>query len=475
MKVQFKSMDQTVNVHSRGHITMILTFVEKLVIFDKKLSVVLKTPSDVASFRDRQDAVENSALVAVDYQKVFPHLPSASVNLEVTTYKNRERLESKLLVFCNGLPCTLNVEQMKKMQRMLKVLCLDLRADVHSKHISFIAVCKVQTNGAGVVHFMSSTNELEVDPGWGNQVLVGVKTACQEIREKANCKRLAKIRPKIKKRKMQQSFRSSGVRALKFGEPKINSPSIQRADNNGKKAAQVEHIDQIGCFAHSNEAKLSLEKGDLIAVNLVGQFSKKFLVCKLVKDEETRLLVFDQHAVDERAHLEQYLELWEHGHWKTNFFESIALNKSFGTSLSERFLFQKMKRRMASIGIKINTRTARPLSDCCVTLERTIRIFNRPLDSKQILLSLARHLENNNVDNSQCEVVLEILKSVACRNSVMFGTEISFEKAAKLLKELQSCKFPFQCAHGRPNVFPFALKRKRKLQEPRFQYLHFLK
>jgi DNA mismatch repair protein MLH3 len=48
--------------------------------------------------------------------------------------------------------------------------------------------------------------------------------------------------------------------------------------------------------------------------------------------------------------------------------------------------------------------------------------------------------------------VLQIVKSKACRGSIMFGDALSIETSQTMLENLANCKRPFSCAHGRTNV-----------------------
>ncbi len=61
------------------------------------------------------------------------------------------------------------------------------------------------------------------------------------------------------------------------------------------------------------------------------------------------------------------------------------------------------------------------------------------------------------------ELYKEILKSKACRSSIMFGDKLEQEKCKELVKKLGNCKDPFRCAHGRPSVVPLVnLKEVQK-------------
>jgi DNA mismatch repair ATPase MutL len=49
-----------------------------------------------------------------------------------------------------------------------------------------------------------------------------------------------------------------------------------------------------------------------------------------------------------------------------------------------------------------------------------------------------------------------ILMSRACRSAVKFGDALSMEQMRAIVSRLAACRFPFQCAHGRPTSTPLA-------------------
>ncbi|KAK9478432.1 hypothetical protein V1514DRAFT_280741 [Lipomyces japonicus] len=50
--------------------------------------------------------------------------------------------------------------------------------------------------------------------------------------------------------------------------------------------------------------------------------------------------------------------------------------------------------------------------------------------------------------------MLKLFKSRACRSAIMFGDPLRSEQCQSLINNLAKCKFPFQCAHGRPCMIP---------------------
>ncbi|KAL2265776.1 hypothetical protein VTJ83DRAFT_6876 [Remersonia thermophila] len=52
------------------------------------------------------------------------------------------------------------------------------------------------------------------------------------------------------------------------------------------------------------------------------------------------------------------------------------------------------------------------------------------------------------------EGILDMIRSRACRSAIMFNDPLTPEQCEQLVRRLAACKFPFQCAHGRPSMVP---------------------
>ncbi|KAJ3240689.1 DNA mismatch repair protein [Chytriomyces hyalinus] len=60
--------------------------------------------------------------------------------------------------------------------------------------------------------------------------------------------------------------------------------------------------------------------------------------------------------------------------------------------------------------------------------------------------------------------IMNLLNSKACRSAIMFGDELQPSACEKIVQDLKECKFPFQCAHGRPSMTLLSVLKKRKRQ-----------
>ena len=50
--------------------------------------------------------------------------------------------------------------------------------------------------------------------------------------------------------------------------------------------------------------------------------------------------------------------------------------------------------------------------------------------------------------------LMDVIKSTACRSAIMFNDPLSKDACQRIVTRLGECRFPFQCAHGRPSLVP---------------------
>ncbi|KAJ3238660.1 DNA mismatch repair protein [Chytriomyces hyalinus] len=62
--------------------------------------------------------------------------------------------------------------------------------------------------------------------------------------------------------------------------------------------------------------------------------------------------------------------------------------------------------------------------------------------------------------------IMNLLNSKACRSAIMFGDELQPSDCEKIVQDLKECKFPFQCAHGRPSMTLLSVLKKGKRHGP---------
>nr|XP_032516278.1 GATA zinc finger domain-containing protein 14-like isoform X1 [Danaus plexippus plexippus] len=190
-----------------------------------------------------------------------------------------------------------------------------------------------------------------------------------------------------------------------FVKSKIFAPSIQNAEVNSRKLKN--------CDIRNDD--LIFNATSLRQAKILGQIDRKFIATKMNgKKTDVNvdfLVLFDQHAVDERVKLERNLAEYFDGElWRSVKVDSIPLK----LNENELVYLHNHRHKFSQFGLQWTFQ------------ENKISINSIP---KAIIGKNARQ---------------------ACRNAIKFGDNVSLSDCTTLLKSLSSCKIPFQCAHGRP-------------------------
>jgi DNA mismatch repair ATPase MutL len=76
--------------------------------------------------------------------------------------------------------------------------------------------------------------------------------------------------------------------------------------------------------------------------------------------------------------------------------------------------------------------------------------------------------------------VHRILASKACRAAVKFGDALELETCSDIIAKLSSCDIPYNCAHGRPSMFPLlniehsTKTKQQNISNKKPQYMNLL-
>ena len=182
---------------------------------------------------------------------------------------------------------------------------------------------------------------------------------------------------------------------------------------------------------------LQLSKHDLAFAKVFYQWDKKFILAIL---PDKTLLVFDQHAVDERIQLESLLN--------QVCFESIPLftnQTPIDLQLNHRQkqTFFSHSATLKKWGIELDAMgnlTSFPL----VFKDR---ILPNPLEFKEIIYNYILYLEKGGISTLIPKGYLELLHSIACRSAIKFGEKLSLEQSKRLIQQLSLCKVFFRKLH----------------------------
>ncbi|KAJ2874199.1 DNA mismatch repair protein [Coemansia aciculifera] len=235
---------------------------------------------------------------------------------------------------------------------------------------------------------------------------------------------------------------------------------------------------------------------DVASLRVVGQADKKFIICQT----DGWLVAIDQHAADERIRLEEHYDSLNNAlHQCTRLPPNCSPSVIDGISIlvppvpvlltdHDTDVILGMSECFKRLGIQIATATSSLAVDesssslfiiCApTTLLPRLRDGSERADlfAKELLLAIAgwyassRHTHaeppllkaaapcgHTESDSSSGwpalvdlpGIILETLKSIACRGAVKFGDPLSAAECQSIVARLARCQFPEFCAHGR--------------------------
>ncbi len=236
-----------------------------------------------------------------------------------------------------------------------------------------------------------------------------------------------------------------------------------------------------------------ISKDALRHAEVVSQVDMKFILVKLQSSQPTVpisshdkgsniLVLIDQHAADERIRVESLMEelcasstedlgTTPNSSILTNPLESPLY---FEISSKEIQLLQTHRPHFVNWGIvySISAPTTTSTLQCLTIHSLPPSILERCKSDPCLVISLIRAeiwkihesgkspaplLPSDDWPRriSSCpQGILDLISSRACRSAIMFNDELSREQCELLVMRLAECKFPFQCAHGRPSLVP---------------------
>ncbi|KJZ73094.1 hypothetical protein HIM_07478 [Hirsutella minnesotensis 3608] len=232
-----------------------------------------------------------------------------------------------------------------------------------------------------------------------------------------------------------------------------------------------------------------LSRSALADAEVIAQVDHKFILVRLPIQSVSKsdgalasssLVMIDQHAADERCRLEALFR----GYFRTTSQGNLeALTQPlehpsvFESSGQEAALLERYKPHFAHWGIIYTLQNTPSATSPCRVRVTSLppSIIERCRSEPRLLTDLLRkeiwaladghastqHATGREADTSwTCRFrgcpsgILELLYSRSCRSAIMFNDELSRDECVRLVQNLSTCAFPFQCAHGRPSMVP---------------------
>ena len=202
-----------------------------------------------------------------------------------------------------------------------------------------------------------------------------------------------------------------------------------------------------------SEIKIQEDKNDkgpefFLHLQVLAQLHDSYILCS----NEDGLVIVDQHAAQERYHYEQLNEkLLGQCTNKQPLMVPIQLDVSSNVLAQ----YMTINEKTAFFGIEFE-----PFGTDQLIL-REIPLWFHDVDQKQFLQDLLDYfVENQDVDMAKLRK--HMIATMACHSSIRFNRPLSMQEMKQVILDLQKCKQPYHCPHGRPTVIVMSDSELRK-------------
>ncbi len=174
----------------------------------------------------------------------------------------------------------------------------------------------------------------------------------------------------------------------------------------------------------------------------------------IIAQNEKGMYLIDQHAAKERINYEKVKEKLEHPkkEQETLLFPiTLEYPASEFVILKENFdLLREMNFEIEEFGTSSVIIKAHPIWIPSENIEENIRRILETVIHKEKNFDLPLFYDH-------------VAATAACKMSIKANTNITMEEMENLLKDLQQCKNPFNCPHGRPTIVYYSIKDLEKM------------
>lgn len=213
-------------------------------------------------------------------------------------------------------------------------------------------------------------------------------------------------------------------------------------------ATRVENA--VTSFAETEANFANKEKrtsqGHWSRLQIIGQANLTYMIAQ----DETRLVLIDQHAAHERVAYERLMRAWKGGAIETQAF-LLPLTVELDVEGAEALM--KIQEELDNLGVAIDQSGPQAI----VVRSKPAIIGDGAL--VQALQGLARELVDRGGSFQLEKKISDLCATMACHSVVRAGQALSMEQMRRLLEQMDEFPLSSFCPHGRPVSIEFSFAR----------------
>ncbi len=186
------------------------------------------------------------------------------------------------------------------------------------------------------------------------------------------------------------------------------------------------------------------------AIKAITQVSNSYIVA----EDESGLVLIDQHAAHERVRYEELMDQYEN---QEKSIQPLLVPQEMELTNDEISLINDNKETFEKLGFEIEEFGGKSFVihsvPSCLAGEDLDTIIKGVLDD----------IKNQKSPSKMQGRIEEILTYMSCRSAIKFGQSLSLQEMQALIDQTQKLKRPFTCPHGRPTMISLSLSELEKM------------
>ncbi len=183
-------------------------------------------------------------------------------------------------------------------------------------------------------------------------------------------------------------------------------------------------------------------------LEILSQLHDSYILCS----NPEGLVIIDQHAAQERYHYEQLLDLVSQPTTKT---QPLMVPIQLDVSMDTLSQIQDINEKISYFGLHFE-----PFGNDQV-LVREIPMWFHDVDQLRFLQDILDYFKQNQ-DVDILALRHKVIATMACHSSIRFNRKLTMGEMKQVILDLQKCKQPYHCPHGRPTVITMSDSDLRK-------------
>ena len=186
------------------------------------------------------------------------------------------------------------------------------------------------------------------------------------------------------------------------------------------------------------------------AIKSITQIANSYIVA----EDESGLVLIDQHAAHERVRYEELMDQYEN---QEKSIQPLLVPQEMELTNDEINLINDNKEIFEKLGFEIEEFGGKSFVihsvPSCLAGEDLDTVIKGVLDD----------IKNQKSPSKMQGRIEEILTYMSCRSAIKFGQSLSLEEMQALIDQTQKLKRPFTCPHGRPTMISLSLSELEKM------------